>query len=475
MGWREAAEIAYKYQTGQEASAAFDTVRALWKWYIRNQTKMPRPNAGMAGRKRRGAARKFGPFDSVEVRRRKGRRFYFLDEKKVHFPPQPGRYVGPINTNYRKPFPSEYDKYGFSQVTETFGQNSMNDVNYIGVASVVPRHIAYNVGVSLARHIGWKHFKYEYQSVNDPLIPGLYTSSNANEAYTAISFFWRDRAVTAAGVVSDSMNESSIFTVKTGTSCRTVSEFADWFQSVITSTANSIESSGFFQVLDHYRIYGEQFGQAANEYADHSLLGMKVKLYSNVQFSIQNSTKADDGSVNIDVNNANPVKGKCYIFNGLAPRYSRYSGSNWGDLVRPDAWNWSSADGVHMVVGNPDVQYKVPPSAAVFSNCAYTYPVFLNPGEIKTKRGISTSGVYSLVKLVRMLRNTRQDGAVSSLSMRFGQLHLFALEQVVRTGTQPIVMNYQQKRTWGSVIYPASRVVLPRHVLAPAEANNPLP
>lgn len=432
---------------------------------------------GQAGRKRyrgggsQSAHRKMGPFDSVQLRQSKIRRFFGPARANVHYKPSPGYLVGQFGGG--KPYKySIYDRFGFQQTCETYGQNSMNDCNYIGVASVVPRHIAYSVGVSLARYIGYKHFKYEYQALTDTLIPGMNRISST-EAYSGISLYWRQEGISTAGTVNEGYSEGSIFTIAGATNVKTVDDFANWFVQEVNGAFNTTDNHPIY-TLDHYRIWGEQFGTSTAEFADYTLRGVKVKLYSEAEMMIQNSTKADDGSTNIDVNNANPLRGNGYIFNGLAPLYNRVAASNWANLVRPDSWNWSTADGIHMVAGNPDTQYKIPPSPSVFSNCVKTYRVFLNPGEIKGNNEISTHGTFYISQLVKLLANRRTDLNQGRTLFNLGRLHLFALEQVVRTGAQAIVINYQQKRKWGTVIIPPKRLVMPRAVLNIEEANNPV-
>lgn len=398
--------------------------------------------------------------------------------KKYRRNMDPAYYVGPFS-GYRSSHITEYEKYGCLQDAETYGQNSMNDCNYIGCASVVPRHMAYSVGVSFIRYVAYKHFKLEYKSLQDAVSPDVITGGKPGTGnnFQAIGFYLDRKHVnrTTGDVSGPSIAELSIFDCSAATLPKTVHEFATWFaDSIVNNGYWSGENKELYQ-LKWYRIFGEGFGTAAAEYTNHAIDTMKVKLYSNSSFSIQNSTKSDESSSSTDVINANPVKGKCYVFKGLYPKWREEYLNQWTAMSRPDAWSWTQADGVHMVNGNPELQFKMPPSDSHFKNLEYKYPLFLNPGEIKTKRSIVYTAVLSINQFIKLYNTSlKNDNTNMGMFGRTpGELHLFCLEQVVRTGTQPIVLNYQQYRRWGSVIIPPKKQIMPRQVWGIAEANHP--
>lgn len=381
--------------------------------------------------------------------------------------PGPGYFAGRFRGRSSRPRVTNYERYGGVHSMQTFGSNTMTNVNYIGISSFVTRQLAIDVGCSFIRYVMKRHFHQEYSSVDEPLTPYFIGSATCAQSIALNREF---NYVGSNGVHSRGEGVVGTFSFS---ATATVKDFGVWFADTIWNNAEFSTTHEAFNILKSYTLNGEQEGVLfdTNSY---DIDTMKIRAFVTTTLKLQNSTPNDAGGNSTDVNNANPLKGKMFRFRGLNPRLRQDMDADaWSGLEWPDGYTWSTVDGVLYPTTNPAGVWRNVPTPTVFKNCRSHTSVYMNPGDIKT---VTLRFKYygTINDLLRGTRYTASTNAVplDETKYRFGTMYLFALEQVVRTGATGIVINYQVDRTSGAYVLPPRRSLMKKWVERIEEVSN---
>lgn len=388
----------------------------------------------------------------------------------------PARYVGPFRRPRRNVGAGPYAKYGTVDQAEVFGANTMQDCNYMGFTTVVPYSVAQDVGIAVLRYIMKKHYEREYSSV-DALVCGDYQATKTEPQEIR---FWGNLRWQQTGILTDSMTSIAKFTFDNTTTLRS---FGQWFCENVffnEKAGGTIGSNGIYR-LKAYSLIGEEGEGDSGVPKYHYIDTMRVHVFCKTIVKIQNTTLSDAGSAAVDVNNANPIRGTLFKFKGLNPRIRDVpDGQNFKELQFSDGATRDTKDGVMYPSVDPPVGWRIVPKPSAFENCRKTTSVFLNPGQIRSLvlRFSFHGTIQSLIDglTVGDASFNPATGTFGSVpAHRHGQLgmmYLFAFEQVLRTGTQAIILNYQCDRITGAYVTPPKRQLCKRWTRYISEVNN---
>jgi hypothetical protein len=183
-----------------------------------------------------------------------------------------------------------------------------------------------------------------------------------------------------------------------------------------------------------------------------------IDVYCNQVIHVQNMTKNDEGTDALDVVGTNPIIGKKYEFNNMAPKLIgqiKDTHTGYEEFQRsddpatslflptpgvPSALNRGVQDFSSTLVANEDDPISHPPQPRqLFINCSKCTPVSLAPGGRKTESTFFKMH-NSMAKIVeRMYYNEYDKGS-------FGGYTLFAFERKIRTvgGNNPVKLAFDR-------------------------------
>lgn len=181
-----------------------------------------------------------------------------------------------------------------------------------------------------------------------------------------------------------------------------------------------------------------------------------LDLQFNSKMIIQNRTKSDSGSTEIETVDNQPLKGFQYLFAGGVAHVKNdgkligtapVTGTPAGNVI-----NQNRSEGILLVRGGefPASQqnWKEPPAPRVFANCYKASKVLLQPGSIKGGYIVSRWRGYFNNLLNGKLIVKANVGTVSAAP---GKLQMFALEERLNSGSlNKITVNYECEKTCGA-------------------------
>lgn len=391
-------------------------------------------------------------------------------------PPPPARryrgnstYSGKFRRPTRRPRITKYDRRGIMISDQVYGANTMKDCNYLGMATMVPYQILQAVGIAFLRYIMKKHYYREYSSAHDLVQPDHVP--NATEPQ-GIMIYFENVYISPSGV--ETRTTTSVTYTVNGTD--KVRDFGIWFATQAQTELGGGTYNNQFLRIKTYTLLGEDEDLAGPNSVDCYMDTMKVSIFCTTKFKIQNTTMNDSGTAALDVNNANPIRGRLFKFKGLNPKFKDtldVAEESWNSLHWPDGYTNASRDGVLFPASDPPLQFQQVPNPSIFSNCRASANVMMQPGQIKSYT-LKFKYFGTINDLIKGLAWRRADGVFApDLKDPFGMCYMFAFEQLVKTGSAPIVLNYQVDRTYGAYVIPPKPVLMKRYIPNSAqEANN---
>jgi len=428
---------------------------------------------------------------SSAARRQKGRKARDV---------QTGHYKGRLPLPKRAARAGKYALYGHRAECERYIANrASNDVVYVGAQVAPAGSIGQSVGVAFLRKVMKLHYRIEYSTTEQLIVPsGGPASSELYDYLPASLKFWRKTTPSTLGA-GPTYDVAATYFFPALSSSTTVASFGAWFnENVFNSTAfGTVNSSGLSN--DRVELHAYQFlhtdaaagssGQYLNQ-AVVPLEGQYLSAYSVVRVHVQNVTVADGTSepgaiyqtTRID---ANPLKGVLMRFRDPTPMVKDAAIGSGIDGSGANNFGWTlqsdiNGDGLIMPGNNPPTgPWTQLPSADMFKNCVGLVNVSLEPGDIKDySLNFKFSG--TLQALMKGFQTSYSDINGNSYPLpstgnkQLGTSFMFALEKRMPTGPAPVTVNIHYENYYG-VVFGARRktpMVRQARSLGPTSVDN---
>jgi len=378
--------------------------------------------------------------------------------------------VGRFRRPSKRAKPSAYLNKGYKEENESHGTHTQTNVNYIGHTSATLDTVAYDVGIALIRYIMRRHYQYDYTAVHNR----LWSDSSRNSRVPQLVRFTSRRVQPDGNDFFDTV-DVQIFDDDT-TVAKTLNDWAIQFR-------DDVFKNPLFRIdpdKAHHGLYGYQILEArAADSIETSfspivhLQDMYIKVYSSVNFKVQNITVADTANDSTDHKNMlhieqNPVKGMVYQFTDMQPVLKRSNRIEDGPNTLPSKerdhrislFALPKENGILMPSSDnagfsipgraPDSvgSFLNPPDPQMFKNLSRYCRVTLAPGGIKY-HSIKFNFDGRLQALMDGMNRDTSTGMYGGLGTSF----MFALEKSLRTGdSDNVVINYHINHHHGAMV-----------------------
>lgn len=388
-----------------------------------------------------------------------------------------GAYSGNYKLPNKKPKSSAYDLVGVTQESEVYGTNTMKFCNYVGFQSLSPTQIGRTIGMAFLRHVMYKFYGIDFATVNDTIWKHNATGTTEGRP---ISFgFFHEQSV---GTITN--YGSQFYNI---TAASTVAEFGNWFSiNVFMSTSFGGGGGTTNRILKYLEIYENQTGQTGASTSKMLYLDrLIIQAYSVVKINVQNSTVSDGASKSTDVIDANPITGKMFNFNSLAPMQSQIStytnsAGTGTSAVLPiwDELQQADSNGIVLPPTDPPLLYRTPPRPSMFIRLKSYGSVNFEPGETKSfQLKFSFRGTlnYLMQNLAFSTATALGPTYGARYSRSLGNCLLFALEKRIKGDLEiPIVINYHVDTYTGAKVVGLRRSPMIREVVSNLDNNDPV-
>lgn len=393
-----------------------------------------------------------------------------------------GAYTGEVKLKTIKPKASIYDYKGVKHENETAGTSTMLYCNYVGYQSVRPYEIGRLIGMALMRHVMSTYYMVDFNSPTETIWPNADLASVGGKP-ASFQFWWEQSlgATTSRGSVTYTL---------TGT--ETLASFGTWFtDNVFVNPGSTFGGAGGSST----RIWKDLWvnepvltGAGSATYTTVTTKRLRIdkmiiSAYSIANFTIQNATASDGQNSLIDVVDANPLRGKLYVMNTMAPmlaNLTQYAGTTATQTY--DELCVANSNGLIMPSVDPPLPYRAPPSPQQLERVKGYQHLNFEPGESKsfTLKFRFTGNINYL------MQNLNQAGNSSSYTNTYGsrygkclgQCMLFALEKRIKGGpaseTAPIILNYHCDHYAGAVIKYFQRTRMDKEIIQQERDNDPV-
>lgn len=378
-----------------------------------------------------------------------------------------GQYTGNAKFRLKKRKVGKFALDGATHCNESFGLSTMSGCHYIGFQDVRPREIGRTIGMALIRYVMRRFYGIDYVTTNDKLNP-YQTATLIGGFPVSINFEWEQ----GLGATISVGNE--LFTPAT---TDTVATFGTWFTTNIFNNTLFGGNGGSPTRILKWVSFNEIApvnAAASSTYTVKRLAVDKLVLsaYSYSQLTLQNATASDSISKSTDVIDSNPLSGKIYKLNSLAPSIAnrRYfaAGATVGGVATSNypQLAWTDDNGIVLPASNATGQWLNPPPARFFDRVQGEASIGFQPGESKTYR-MRWKFTGTINVLMQNLCQSGQDSGGDQYASRYGRclghMMLFALEKRIKgDGAVPIDINYHCDHYTGARVVRIARTAMDR-------------
>jgi len=328
---------------------------------------------------------------------------------------------------------------GAGTTGEYHGYCQGTEIVWIGASTCNITTISFQVAKSILR----KLLKQAGIHITNSQVP-LINSVTPGVGSSSTGFILITYKVNGAGTPSDStytfVDPETLDTLTTNCS----------LANQITNYANTLNDSipNVLRLFQYDRNTGGGGVDSAKLVATLNLKNEMVHLYSSVKLVIQNRTKGATGTTdNLDVIDAQPLKGKMYYFKKGNPEVREMPGTtlipNTTSLL--SRWPDNTVKLLSDTSAGYDQQLLNPPSPQFFNNCSKSAVISLEPGDLK-EVNISNLTEKYFVEFVRSL--AWFNGNTGARRQKVGDCILVALEERLNSGSaNPIKVQYEAEHS----------------------------
>lgn len=358
--------------------------------------------------------------------------------------------------------------HGYRGEHETYGSLSMNGCQYFTVQSANLQMLSHALSVAFLRMIFWKHYRQTYTTTEDYVFPAYDANAQQPNLHNIRVFSKYKLSDGTTGETSTELHPAGL------SATSKLEELVGPLSVLLTKdTQGGAYANDIWQFCGYQFIYKQVYpgGTVANYSISPrwSIDEQEVVVDVKHIIHLQNTTRADTGSVFGDAINANPLVGRVFHMHGIYPDVEYQANAHGSADFALALQKFVSPTHLHGI-GVPDVnptgEWQAIPRPQVFANIISCQSgLRLEPGDIKKEflgfkfrgrfndliRGFSYLGTGSSV-------NTSDLQPIYS-SNKLGTCKLFAFEKVMPTGYDAVEMNYHIDR-YVNVYFPPSWQVL---------------
>lgn len=339
---------------------------------------------------------------------------------------------------------TKFQSLGYVNTREVFGKVSDPDCVYVGHSTYEARRLAQAIGCAMVRKL-LKKGGFDPDSPNQEIPFYEYNNSDGFK----ITWVIRDP--------SGTMTPTSYITPDNATLESIVANSG--LAAVILNRLENVDgfNRGSFERITLYSSDRNELATNWRLAAELNLQQEVIVVMSTSELVIQNRTKSDSGSSDVEQVDNVPLKGYMYEFVGGVPQTKQLE--RFANTV-------NFRDGVLLAragsFASPDYK-KEPPVPKTYNNCKKSAYVGLNPGTMKnTKISSYWRGYFNNIIMGRLtFRSSGVADATSVVTFSPGKCQMFALEERINSGaTNPITVQYEVDRKIGVYLITTKKPVM---------------